>query len=68
MQQQKSPIRPRVCELQKARVISGNSQLDVYPQTKALGRVKGKLECSLRLLRGPLAEPQIASLLSATQP
>lgn len=57
-----------VCEQQKAHVISGNSQLAVYPQTKALGRMKGKLECLLKLLRGPLAEPQIASLLSTTQP
>lgn len=57
-----------VCEEQKAHVIQGNSQLAVYPQTKALGRMKGKLGCLLALLSGPLAEPQIASLLFTMQP
>lgn len=57
-----------VYEQQRAHVIRGNSQLAVYPQTKALGRMKGKLECLLKLLRGPLVEPQIACLLSTTQP
>lgn len=56
-----------VYEKEKAHVISWNTQLAVYPQTKALGRMKGKLECLLKLLRGPLAELQIAFLLSTTQ-
>lgn len=59
---------PSLCEKQKAHVIQGNSQLAVYPQTKALGRMKGKLGCLLELLSGPLAEPQIASLLFTMQP
>lgn len=49
-------------------MLSGNSQLAVYPETKVPGRMKGKLECLLKLLKGPLAEPQIASLLFTTQP
>lgn len=45
--------------------IKGNSQLAIYPQTKALGRLEAKLESFLKLSRRTQAETQIAFLFSS---
>lgn len=65
----KSPIHAWVCVSNREPMWSVEiHSLPFILRQKVPGRMKGKLECLLKPLKGPLAEPQIASLLSTTQP